>query len=157
MLKSWIVVAFAVLIASNTASGIHYDSGETLIIVVILLSVCNVFIKPLLMLFSLPFIVLTFGIGIWVINALLFLFVGSLVNGFYVDSFASALWGALVVSITSGFATLLFGSSSNQRRGVNINVSRVGRSQHLNPQARNGSKSRRSKPVIKNDDDVIDI
>ena len=82
MFKSWVIVAFGVLIASNTASGIHYDSREALIIVVILLSACNVFLKPLLMLFSLPFIILTFGIGIWVINALLFLFVAALVSGF---------------------------------------------------------------------------
>lgn len=91
LLKSWVIVAFGVLIASNTASGIHYDSYGTLLVVVILLSACNVFLKPLLMLFSLPFIILTFGIGIWVINALLFLFVGALVSGFYVDSFSSAL------------------------------------------------------------------
>lgn len=150
MLKSWAVVAFGVLIASNTASGIHYDSYATLLIVVILLSACNVFLKPLLMVFSLPFIILTFGIGIWVINALLFLFVGALVNGFYVDSFGSALWGALVVSITSGVATLLFGSP-NPRRGVNINVGRVG------PTPGAGSQARQPKRVISDDDDVIDI
>ncbi len=108
---------------------------EALIIVVILLSACNVFLKPLLMLFSLPFIILTFGIGIWVINALLFLFVAALVSGFHIDSFGSALWGALVVSITSGVATLLFGSP-NPRRGVNINVGRVGPTPGAEPQAR---------------------
>ena len=156
LLKSWVVVAFGVLIASNTASGIHYDSREALIIVVILLSACNVFIKPLLMLFSLPFIILTFGIGIWVINALLFFFVTALVSGFHVDSFGSALWGALVVSITNGVASLLFGSP-NQRRSVNINVGRVGPTPRGGQQARRPAEPRRSKPVIENDDDVIDI
>ena len=158
MLKSWVVVAFGVLIASNTASGIHYDSREALIIVVILLSACNVFLKPLLMLFSLPFIILTFGIGIWVINALLFYFVSALVSGFHIDSFGSALWGALVVSITSGVATLLFGSP-NQHRGVNINVGRVGPTPGAGPQSqsRSASQPRQPKRVIENDDDVIDI
>ncbi len=158
MLKSWVVVAFGVLIASNTASGIHYDSREALIIVVILLSACNVFLKPVLMLFSLPFIILTFGIGIWVINALLFLFVGALVSGFHIDSFGSALWGAFVVSITSGVAALLFGSP-NQRRGVNINVGRAGPSPHAGQQTRGTSQPRQPrqpKRVIE-DDDVIDI
>ena len=158
MLKSWVVVALGVLIASNTASGIHYDSREALLIVVILLSACNVFIKPLLMLFSLPFIILTFGIGIWVINALLFLFVAALVSGFHVDSFGSALWGALVVSITSGVATVLFGSPS-QRGSVNINVGRAGPgpSSQAGVPPRGAAEPRRAKRVIENDDDVIDI
>jgi putative membrane protein len=156
LFKSWVIVAFGVLIASNTASGIHYDSREALIIVVILLSACNVFLKPLLMLFSLPFIILTFGIGIWVINALLFLFVAALVSGFHIDSFGSALWGALVVSITSGVATLLFGDSSS-RRSVNINVGRVGPTPSAGPQARGSSQPRQPKRVIEDDADVIDI
>ncbi len=152
MLKSWVIVAFGVLIASNTASGIHYDSREALIIAVLLLSACNVFLKPLLMLFSLPFIILTFGIGIWVINALLFLFVAALVSGFHIDSFGSALWGALVVSITSGVATLLFG-----RANVNINFGRVGPTSGAGSQARGTSQSRQAKQVIEDVADVIDI
>jgi putative membrane protein len=52
-------------------------------------------------LFTLPFIVLTLGLGLIVINALLFLFVGRLVNGFTVASFWSALGGACVVSVTN--------------------------------------------------------
>lgn len=164
MLKSWAVVALGVLIASHTASGIYYDSREALLIVVILLSACNVFIKPLLMLLSLPFIILTFGIGIWVINALLFLFVAALVDGFYVDSFASALWGALVVSLTSGVASILFGSPT-QGRSVNIKVGRsrggaragVGPMPDAGARARGQAAPRRAKPVIEKDDDVIDI
>tara|TARA_B110000093_G_scaffold180939_1_gene223950 strand:+ start:4641 stop:5126 length:486 start_codon:yes stop_codon:yes gene_type:complete len=156
MFKSWVIVAFGVLIASNTASGIHYDSREALIIVVVLLSACNVFLKPLLMLFSLPFIILTFGIGIWVINALLFLFVAALVSGFEVDSFRSALWGALVVSITSGVSTLLFGSR-NRRWSANINVGRAGPTSGAGSQARGSSQPRKPKRVIEDDTDVIDI
>jgi len=63
LLKSWAIIAFGVLIASNTGSGIHYESREALIIAVILLSALNVFLKPVLMLFSLPFIILTFASG----------------------------------------------------------------------------------------------
>lgn len=156
MLKSWVVVAFGVLIASSTASGIHYESREALIIAVVLLSACNVFLKPVLMLFSLPFIILTFGIGIWVINALLFLFVATLVSGFHIESFGSALWGAFVVSITSGVATLLFGRG-NQRCRVNVNVSRGSPRPHAGPQVHTAAQPRQPKRVIENDDDVIDI
>jgi putative membrane protein len=149
LLKSWSIIAFGVLIASNTGSGIHYESREALIIAVILLSALNVFLKPVLMLFSLPFIILTFGIGIWIINALLFLFVGMLVSGFHIDTFGSALWGALVVSITSGVASLLFPGSKQNR--FNVNVRRSG------TPPRQESSPRQPKRVVENDDDVIDI
>jgi putative membrane protein len=155
LLKNWLFVAAGVFIASNTASGIHYDSNEALIIVVLLLSACNVFLKPLLMLFSLPFIILTFGVGIWVINALLFLFVGALVSGFHIDSFGSALWGALVVSITSAVASLLFGAPG--QRGVNIKVGRPGPPPGGRPQSRGPGVPRKPKPIVEDDDDVIDI
>ena len=149
LLKSWAIIAFGVLIASNTGSGIHYESREALIIAVILLSALNVFLKPVLMLFSLPFIILTFGIGICIINALLFLFVGMLVSGFHIDTFGSALWGALVVSITSGVASLLFPGSKQNR--FNVNVRRSG------TPPRQESSPRQPKRVVENDDDVIDI
>jgi putative membrane protein len=156
MLKSWAVIALGVLIASHTASGIHYETREALIIAVIVLSVCNVFIKPLLMLFSLPFIILTFGIGIWVINALLFLLVGSIVSGFHVDGFVSALWGAFVVSIIGGFAALFF-SSSKQGSRINVNIRRGNASYNADSQFSRSNTSHRPKPMIKDDDDVIDI
>lgn len=142
LIKSWLLLAVGVTIAAHTASGIHYDSSTALIVAVLLLSICNLVLKPVLMLFSLPFIILTFGIGIWLINALLFLFVGWLVEGFYVDSFVSALWGAFVVSLTGAAAGLLFGKSR-----VNVQINKG-----VN---RTGPGERPRKPL--KDDDVIDI
>ena len=98
--KSWLLVALGVLIASHIFTGIRYTDASALVVAVLLLSLCNVFLKPLLMIFALPFIILTFGLGIWMINAFLFLLVGNLVLGFTVDSFSDALAGALVVSLT---------------------------------------------------------
>jgi putative membrane protein len=66
-----------------------------------------VVVKPFLLLFTLPFIVLTLGIGIWLINAVLFYFVGRLVDGFHVAGFGSALLGALIVSLTNLLMTRL--------------------------------------------------
>lgn len=152
LLKSWILIAIGVLIASNTAQGIHYDSNSALIVAVLLLSLFNVFLKPLLLLFSLPFIVLSFGLGIWIINALLFLGVGGLVEGFHVYSFSSALWGALVVSITSGLANLLFGTTPRAHR--NVNVEFRGSAQSQNPEGPQAAS--KPKNSLK-DDDVIDI
>jgi putative membrane protein len=93
MLVRWLVLAVGVTLATKVIPGIHCTDGLTLFVVVLLLSFLNVILKPLLVLFTLPFIVLTMGLGMVVINALLFLFVGKLVDGFHVESFWSAVGG----------------------------------------------------------------
>ena len=109
LLVRWSVLALGVTIATKIVPGIHYETLGTLIVVVLLLSLFNAVLKPLLVLFSLPFIVLTLGLGVILINALLFLLVGKLVDGFDVDSFWSALGGALIVSLTNLFVSILIG------------------------------------------------
>ena len=108
LLLRWATMALGVVLATKLVRGIHCEDGATLLAVVLLLSFLNAILKPVLLLFTLPFILLTMGLGIIVINALLFLFVGHLVDGFYVDGFWSAVGGALIVSVTnmviSGFA-----------------------------------------------------
>ncbi len=144
--KSWLLIALGVFIASNVFGGIRYTDTSALVVAVLLLSLCNVFLKPLLMLFALPFIILTFGFGIWLINALLFLLVGNLVDGFAVDSFGYALAGALVVSLTGAAANVLFGKSRVQVRS-NRSSSGPASGPSLRPQRQESL----------NDDDVIDI
>lgn len=143
LLKSWLLIALGVLIASNIFSGIHYTDMRALTLAVVLLSLSNVFLKPLLMLFALPFIVLSFGLGIWLINALLFLLVGQLVEGFAVDSFGYALAGALLVSLTGAAANILLGTSRVRVRSVSGRTSGP------------GPRPQGPKPI--KDDDVIDI
>jgi putative membrane protein len=135
LLVRWSVLALGVTIAAKIIPGIHYDTLGTLVVVVLLLSLFNAVLKPLLVLFSLPFIVLTLGFGMLIINALLFLLVGELVQGFIVDSFWSALGGALIVSLTNVFISLLIGKK---------------------PQAP-GSGGPAATPRKAKDDDVIDI
>jgi len=97
----WLVLALGVTLSTKLVPGIHCDDGATLLVVVLVLSFFNVVLKPLLLLFTLPFIVLSMGLGIWLINALLFYIAGRLVDGFHVAGFGSALLGALIVSITN--------------------------------------------------------
>lgn len=101
LLVRWSVLALGVALAAKIIPGISYQDGTTLLVVVLLLSFFNAILKPLLILFTLPLILLTMGIGMLVINALLFLWVGRLVEGFHVADFWSALWGALIVSVTN--------------------------------------------------------
>lgn len=130
------------LVAAHTSSGIKYDNMGALFAVVILLSLMNLVLKPLLILFTLPFVVLTMGFGLWFINALLFLLAGQLVSGFEVESFVSALWGALVVSLTSILANVFLSGkvlSGKVKVSVNRNVRLDG------------------KPDRQDDGDIIDI
>jgi len=101
LLIRWAILALGVALASEIIPGISYDSGRTLIAVVLVLSLLNAVLKPLLVLFTLPFILLTLGLGMVLINALLFLFVGRLIEGFQVAGFWSALGGAAIVSLTN--------------------------------------------------------
>lgn len=117
LLVRWSVLALGVTIATKIVPGIHYDTLGTLLVVVLLLSLFNAVLKPLLVLFSLPFIVLTLGLGVLLINALLFMLVGELVRGFQVDGFWHALGGALIVSLTNVLVSLLIGKKPGPPRG----------------------------------------
>lgn len=149
LFRHWLMLVVGVVFASATSGGIAYDSGASLMVAALLLSVINLFLKPLLLLLSLPLIVLTLGIGLWILNALLFQLAAFLVEGFYVAGFGSALWGALVLSLTQIVATALFGDpSARQRRGVRVEMQRGG------PSAGPHRRARRSEL---DDGDVIDI
>src|SRR5471032_1542897 len=111
LLVRWAILALGVVLATKLVPGIECRDATTLICVVVALSFFNAILKPLLLLFTLPFIVLTLGFGVLVINALLFLLVGRLVDGFHVAGFWPALWGALVVSVTNLFVSAFIKTS----------------------------------------------
>ncbi len=97
----WLILAAGVALSTWLVPGISCDSGVTLVVVVLLLSLFNAILKPLLVIFTLPFVVLTLGLGIWLINAFLLLAVSKVVEGFHVQGFGSALWGALIISLSN--------------------------------------------------------
>jgi len=104
----WLILAAGVALSTWLVPGISCDSGVTLVVVVLLLSLFNAILKPLLLVFTLPFVVLSLGLGVWLINAVLFLLVSRLVEGFHVRDFWSALWGALIISLTNILLSGLF-------------------------------------------------
>ena len=101
LLLRWLVLAIGVILSTKLVPGISCDTGTTLLVVVLVLSFFNAVLKPILLLFSLPFIILSLGLGIWLVNAVLFYAAGRLVEGFRVAGFGSALFGALIVSVTN--------------------------------------------------------
>lgn len=107
LIVRWLVLALGVTLAEKLVGGVDCQDGFTLFVVVVLLSFLNAVLRPLLVLFTLPFIVLTMGIGLVVINALLFLLVGALVPGFDVAGFWSAFWAAVIVGLTNFAMTIV--------------------------------------------------
>ena len=112
----WLVLALGVVIATHVVPGIHCSDFGSLVAVVILLRFFNAILRPVLVLFTLPFIIVTMGLGIVVINAILFLVVGRIVDGFTVDGFWPAVWGSLVLSLTSLVMNGVLRSSVTVRR-----------------------------------------
>ena len=107
LLVRWLVLALGVVLATKLVHGIQCSDVSTLIVVVLLLSLFNAVLKPILLLFTLPFIILTMGLGVVLINALLFFWAGNLVDGFYVADLWAALWGGVVVSVTNLVVSVL--------------------------------------------------
>lgn len=101
LLLRWLVLALGVTLAEKIVPGVRCADGATLTVVVVLLSFFNAVLRPILLFFTLPFVLLTLGIGIVVINALMFLLVARLVEGFEVDGFWPAFWAALIVGFTN--------------------------------------------------------
>ena len=119
-LKRWAITTVAVLVATHIVNGIHYDNWQGLLVATLLLGLLNAFLRPLLMLLSLPLLILTLGLFTLVINAALLYGVGQLVKSFRVDSFAAAFWGGLVISLISlplNFLTGVGGTRIEIRRG----------------------------------------
>lgn len=97
----WIGYALAIMFISWVVPGISVAGFLNAMLVAIIIALINVFIKPILLLITLPINLVTLGLFTLIINALLFLFAGYIAPGFEVDGFLSAFIGALLLSILS--------------------------------------------------------
>src|SRR5256885_13336118 len=110
----WVVTTVAVMVASSVIHGIRYDTVAALIGASLLLGILNAFVRPFLLILSAPLILVTLGFFILVLNGLLLLVVPSVVTGFHVDSFWSAFWGAILISLVSWLLSVLFRGSDGR-------------------------------------------
>jgi putative membrane protein len=98
-----LIIAGAVLLASYFLPGVSVDRFRTALLVALVLSFLNFFVKPLLILLTLPITILTLGLFLFIVNAIIIVFAGKLVTGFHVSS----LGWALLFSILLSFFTYL--------------------------------------------------
>lgn len=105
----WVITGFSLFVANWAIEGIRVVGKESWVvyaIVALVLGFINAVIRPILKLLSCPLVILTLGLFTFIINGFMlklasYISVRWLNIGFYVDSFSSAFWGALIVSIVS--------------------------------------------------------
>uniref|UniRef100_UPI003341F047 phage holin family protein n=1 Tax=Castellaniella defragrans TaxID=75697 RepID=UPI003341F047 len=102
LLLVWILNAVALLIVAYILPGITVASFGAALIAALVLGLLNTLVKPVLILLTLPITLVTMGLFLLVLNALVFWFAGSILKGFQVDGFWWAVLGALIYSIVSG-------------------------------------------------------
>lgn len=104
-----LISMLGLLVASGLLSGVEIEGTGTFILSAILLGLVNAVIRPVAILLTLPLTVLTLGLFIFVVNAAMFGLVAAILDNFYVAGFWSALFGSLIVSITSTVASWYVG------------------------------------------------
>jgi putative membrane protein len=104
---NWIVMTIAILVAAYVIPGIIVESIGAAFVAAAILGILNVIIRPVLVFFTLPFTIVTFGLFLFVINALMLWLAGSLSPGFRVQSFIPALLGSLVITCVRLIAGLV--------------------------------------------------
>jgi len=107
LLLVWLINAAALFALPYLMSSIKVDSIVSALIAALVLGLINTFIRPVLVLLTLPATLLTLGLFIFVINGLLFWWVGSFVDGFHVSGFWSGFFGAIIYSIISWLLSAL--------------------------------------------------
>jgi len=117
----WLILALAVWVAAWLIPGIHLADTQSTLAVALVLGLLNLFVKPILVLLSLPITILTLGLFLIVINTLLLLAGEWLIQEFTdfqfaIDGFLSALLGAIVISIVSFIVTRFVNAGRIARR-----------------------------------------
>lgn len=98
-----LLTAAAVLVIANFLPGVSIENYTSAIIVAIVLGLLRVTVKPILVILTLPVTILTLGLFLLVINALIIMLADNLIDGFYVSGFWIALIFSLILSIFQSF------------------------------------------------------
>ncbi|MGC3988204.1 MAG: phage holin family protein [Chthoniobacteraceae bacterium] len=112
----WLVTTIAVAVVAYLLPGrIEVHGASSLLLAALMLGIANALLRPILLLLSLPFILVTLGFFILVVNALMLWIVGSgLIPGFQVNGFWSAFFGSILISLVSWPLSAFFKSSDGK-------------------------------------------
>jgi putative membrane protein len=105
-----LIGAVGLWIASKLIHGIRYDSYVSLLIAAVVLGIANAIVRPVLVILTLPFTILTLGLFLLVINGLMLELAAVFVHGFHVHGLVAAVLGSIVVGVTSWIGHAVLGS-----------------------------------------------
>lgn len=97
----WVISAVAILLTAFIVPGIEIQGFGAALVGALVLGIVNAFIRPLIILFSLPITILTLGLFTLVINGFMLSIVASVITGFYLKNFWNAMLGAIIISLFS--------------------------------------------------------
>jgi putative membrane protein len=105
-----IVTAGLVFVISHFLPGVHVAGPFTAMVVAVVLGLLNVFIKPIMVLLTLPFTIITLGLFLLVVNALVILLCTKIVGGFTVDTFWIAMFFSIILSLCQSVVYSIVGT-----------------------------------------------
>jgi len=109
----WSIMSLSLWVASYLFSGLTFSSKSSLLVSALMLGFANAILRPILILFTLPLTLLTFGLFLLVINALMIQLVAALVKGFKVSGFWTAFFVSIFIAAFGFFIELLLPGSSH--------------------------------------------
>lgn len=113
-LLHWAILALSLWVASHVFHGISFENKSSLIVSALLLGFANAIIRPVLIMLTLPLTLVTFGLFILVINALMMMLVAWLVRGFKVSGFWTAFFVSIFISVISFLIGYFTSSGTSQ-------------------------------------------
>lgn len=110
LLLTWALNSFALFFVMKLIPGIRIDRFQDLLLATLVIALLNVFLKPIIILLTLPVNVMTLGLFTFVINGLIFYMAAHLVPGLHVTGFGAAFFAAFLFSLFSLVLNMLFGA-----------------------------------------------
>jgi putative membrane protein len=115
-LVTWFFNLVALWVAAVLLSGIDYDGAGVLIVASLVFSLVNIFVRPLVIFFTLPLIVVTLGIALFFVNLLMLYLTSWIVDDFTIDGFGWAILATIIVWIVNVVLEAIFARDARARR-----------------------------------------
>lgn len=117
-LIKWFINIIALLVVIHVIAGVSIDNLQTVFVAALILGLLNAFIRPFILILTLPLTILSFGLFTLIVNGFLFYLAAKFVKGFTVSGFWSAFWAALLFSIISSLLNFILTPKITIRYGL---------------------------------------
>jgi len=112
LLAHLIITAALLLLVANMVTGMHIEGWGSAFLAALVLGVVNAIIRPLMVILTIPITIVTLGLFLFVINALMLWLAAALVPGFRIENFGAALFGSIILTVLNILIAAVFGINS---------------------------------------------